>query len=292
MRSQPCLDNLSKKQADHNPFTNEEQLRFALAYEANAAAYAVALTGAAGGLVCREQDFVLTIFPSAHSISGVYLPRFKAENCNERLEAILEIARTQRNKQKIKLLFRLGPTPQPVDLAQRLVEMGIRKSITQKYMAIPLAAGSPLLAEIPQPQGLAGLKIYPVDDYGVLYQKLHPRLGAINSAKKRGLVQAYQKLAEQTPRRHWTFLAELEGKLIASVGLFLHQDSVAGYDLLVLPEYRRQGVGSAMLRRMARFTHERGASLGVLASSVEGMHFYPRLGIAYAGRYPIYTYKP
>ena len=84
----------------------------------------------------------------------------------------------------------------------------------------------------------------------------------------------------------------MEGKLIASVGLFLHQDSVAGFDLLVAPEYRRLGVGSVMLRQIARFTHEQGASLGVLASSTMGTRFYPRLGIAYTGRCPIHSFNP
>jgi GNAT superfamily N-acetyltransferase len=279
---------MSVKQAGQNHFTADEQLHFALAYEANAAAHAVALTEAAGGQTWREQDFTLTLFPFAHSISGVFLPRFKAENFTDRIGMILEIARQQRKK----ILFCLGPTPQPPDLAQRLIQMGIRKSVTQKYMAVPLTGNSPMLSEAAQPAGPAGLRIFPVDDYGVLSQKLHPRLRTINSAKKRCLVQAYQKLAEQTPRQHWMFLAELEGRLIASVGVFSHLDSVAGYDLLVLPEYRRQGIGSAMLRQIARFAKERGASLGVLASSVQGTRFYPRLGIAHVGGYPIYSYTP
>ncbi len=279
---------MSKKQTNQNSFTAEEQLHFALAYEANAAAYAVALTEAAGGQIWREQDFTMALFPQTHSISGVYLPRFKADNVSERIKMILEIAR----KQQAKIGFRMGPTPQPVDLAYRLEQMGVRKSLTQKYMAIPLTSNSAMLSQTAQPAGLAGVKIWPVDDYEILSQKLHPRLGAINSAKKRCLVQAYQKLAEQTPRRHWMFVAELEGKLIASVGLFLHQDSVSGYDLLVLPEYRRQGIGSAMLWEIARFTSVQGASLGVLASSVMGTQFYPRLGIAHIGKYSIYAYRP
>ena len=276
------------RQVNNNRFTPDEQLRFALAYEANAAAYAVALTGAAGGLTQNEPDYTLAIFPFHHSISGVYLPRFEAESCTERIEAILEIAR-QNGK---KILFRLGPAPQPVDLAQRLAMLGVRKSITQKYMAVPLEAGAGMLMEATEPPGLDGLSIYAVDDYGILFQKRHPRLGKIDTDKKRCLVQAYQKLAEQKPRCHWTFLAEWEGKLIASVGLFVHQDSVAGFDLLVLPEYRRQGVGSTMLHQIARFTNQQGATLGVLASSTMGTHFYPRLGIAYTGRYPIHSYIP
>ena len=282
------LVSLSKQRINQSAYTAEDQLRFALAYEANAAAYAVALTEAAGGQTWHEPDFTLTLFPFAHSISGVFLPRFKEEAFAERIKMILEIARQQRKK----ILFRLGPAPQPVDLAWRLAKIGIRKSNTQKYMAIPLTDDSLMLNQPAQPSGLAGLRIYPVDDYGVLSQKLHPRMGAINSAKKRCLVQAFQKLAGQTPRRHWMFLAELDGKLIASVGLFIHQDSVSGYDLLVLPEYRRQGIGSAMLHQIAQFTREQGASLGVLASSVQGMHFYPQLGIAHIGAFPIHTYAP
>jgi len=277
---------VKKKTENHNPFSAADQARFALAYEANAAAFALALTEAAGGETRREPDFALALFPYPHSISGIYLPRFTGDNCAERLKLVQEIA----NQQKKKLTFRIGPAPQPSDLTERLVEMGWRKAITQKYMAVPLATASPLLAQLTHRPTLEGLNIYPVEDYATLYQKRHPRLGEINSAKKRCLVEAYQRLSEQNPRQHWTFLAELDGKVIASVGLFLHQNSLAGFDLLVLPDYRRLGVGSAMLRHIAQFASERGASLGVLASSIEGLHFYPTLGVAHTGAYPIYSF--
>ncbi len=277
----------SRRKTPPSPYSTAEQLRYALAYEANAAAFAVALTEAAGGQTRREPDFTLALFPFPHSITGVYLPRFKAEDCSERIRLILELAGAQTKK----LLVRLGPAPEPSDLEQQLAALGAHKAITQKYMALPLAAGSPLLAKTKLPPELSGLSIYPVDDYGILYQKLHPRLGKIDSAKKRCLVQAYQKLAEQSPRQHWTYLAEWDGKLIASVGLFLHQKSIAGYDLLVLPEYRRQGIGTAMLAEIACFMVERGANLGVLATSVQGRQFYPQLGAAHIGGYPLYAFR-
>jgi hypothetical protein len=47
-----------------------------------------------------------------------------------------------------------------------------------------------------------------------------------------------------------------------------------------------------MLRQIAHFTSQQGATLGVMASSTMGTHFYPRLGIAYTGRYPIHSFKP
>ena len=60
---------MSKRQIIHNPFTPDEQLHFALAYEANAAAFAIALAEAAGGQTWCEPDFTLALFPFAHSIS-------------------------------------------------------------------------------------------------------------------------------------------------------------------------------------------------------------------------------
>jgi len=83
---------MSKRQIIHNPFTPDEQLHFALAYEANAAAFAIALAEAAGGQTWCEPDFTLALFPFAHSISGVFLPRFRTETLTERIEMILERA--------------------------------------------------------------------------------------------------------------------------------------------------------------------------------------------------------
>jgi ribosomal protein S18 acetylase RimI-like enzyme len=265
-----------------------ESTRYALAYEANAAAYALALAEAGGGLALREADFILALFPYPHSTNGVFSMRFTPENAAERIDSILAIARAQGKKMR----FRLGPSSQPADLAQRLVERGVRKSCTQKYMAAPLAAGAPLMSETPEVDLPPGLRVYPLEDYDILYRQTHPTLRAINTPKKRCLLRALQALDESTPRRHWMFVAELEGQLIGSVDLFSHEDSISGYNLVVLKEHRRQGIGSAVLRQMGRFACQQGASLAVLASSVQGTHFYPRLGIAHVGSYPIYMFEP
>jgi ribosomal protein S18 acetylase RimI-like enzyme len=265
-----------------------EATRYALAYEANAAAYALALAEAGGGLAMRAEDFILALFPYPHSTNGVFSMRFTPENAGERIESILTIARAQGKKMR----FRVGPSSQPFDLAQRLVEHGLRKSATQKYMAAPLYEGSPLIAESPDLATTPGLRIYPIEDYGVLYRQTHPTLRAINTPKKRCLLQAFQVMDEQQPRGHWMFVAELEGRLIGSVDLFLQEGSISGYNLVVLEEYRRQGIGSTMLRQMGRFAFQQGARLAVLATSVQGRRFYPRLGIAHVGGFPVYMFEP
>ncbi len=269
-------------------FSDEEKLRYALAYESNAAAFAEALAGAGGGVVQREPDYLLTIFPFPHSINGVFLPRFDPITCTERIEVILEIAR----QRKTKIRFRLGPSHQPSNLAELLIERGVRKSVTQKLMAVSLEDDSPLLRRSSETRVLPGLSIYPIEDYAILAQKKHPRLGKINTPYKRALVKAYQVLADESPRRHWTFIAEFNHQIVASVGLFFHQESVVGYDLIVLKEYRRMGIGTAMLGQIGSLAPGLGASRAALASSVQGVRFYPVLGIRPVGGYPIYSYAP
>jgi GNAT superfamily N-acetyltransferase len=271
-----------------DPFTLDQQIAFMQAYESNAAAYALALAEAGGGLALHEPDFALALFPYPHPINGVFLPRFKPENCDQRIEMILEIA----SQRQVKIRFRLGPSPQPADLAGRLERRGVRRSVTQRLMALHLREDSPLLSASAQASAPEGLRIYPIEDYQLLLRMTHPRLGRINTPRKRCLLQAYQKLAEERPRRHWTFVAELEGRLVGSVGVFFHQDSIAGYDLLVLKEHRRQGIGAAMLRHIGRFALGYGATQAVLATSVQGKRFYPRLGIAPVGDFPVYTFEP
>ena len=271
-----------------NPFTSDQRARFALAYESTAAAYALALSEAAGGLTIVENDFLLALFPYPHSINGVFKPRFSLDNCDKRIEVILDITRQQRQK----IRFRLGPAPEPADLVERLLKYGFRKSATAKYMALPIEAGSSIMESPETRKELAGLRIFPINDYKILYQTNHSVLGVINSPKKRCLLRAYQKLAEEKPRRHWIFVAEMEGQLVATVGLFIYEGTIAGFDLTVLRDYRRKGIGTAILRKLGRFAWEQGASLAVLASSIQGTHFYPQLGITHIGGYPYYVYEP
>lgn len=265
-----------------------EAHRYALAYEANAAAYALSLAEASGGLAMREADFLLALFPYPHSTNGVFSMRFTPENADERIENILSIARLQGQKMR----FRVGPSRGPADLEKRLRQHGLRKSTTQKYMAAPLEGGSPLIGEDDELASPPGLRIYPIEDYSVLHKQIHPTLRVINTPKKRCLLQAYQVMDAQTPRRHWMFVAEMEGHLVGSVDIFLHEASISGYNLVVLEGYRRQGIGSAMLRQMGRFAFQQGARLAVLATSVQGKRFYPRLGIAHVGGFPVYMYEP
>ena len=230
---------MSKEQISHNSFTAAESLRFALAYEENAAAYAVALTEAAGGQTWREPIF------HTHD-----LPVRPFDQ--RRVLAALQSGKLQRAD-------RDDPGDCPTGAEKGPVPPGSGSPTSRPDAAVGPDGGTqighskihggptdsqlvPMLSRAPQPDEPlgaqpdepVGLRIYPVDDYGMLSYKTHPSLGAIQSAKET-LPGAGVPKAGRNPRRHWMFLAELEGKIIASVGLFLHQDSVSGYDLLVPP---------------------------------------------------------
>lgn len=86
-----------------------------------------------------------------------------------------------------------------------------------------------------------------------------------------------------------SFVAECEGKIVGHI-LFTKAEicgttQLALAPLSVLPEYQRQGIGSALIRR----GHEVARELGYAYSVVLGSEFYyPKFGYVPASRYGIF----
>jgi N-acetylglutamate synthase-like GNAT family acetyltransferase len=83
-------------------------------------------------------------------------------------------------------------------------------------------------------------------------------------------------LAGQEHQRNWDqyWVIESEGELIACGRLDIHSDHSEIYDLFVLPEWRAQGLGAALMQQMVQK-----ARLPIyLASLPPAVTFYQRLG--------------
>ncbi|HEY7356570.1 MAG TPA: GNAT family N-acetyltransferase [Ktedonobacterales bacterium] len=98
------------------------------------------------------------------------------------------------------------------------------------------------------------------------------------------------------------FVAETDGQVVGLVCLWLEREAesflttLAGYayisDLVVLPAYRRQGIGSALLQQAEAFALEQGATalrIGVLAKNVAAHAAYRKAGFR---EYEISLLKP
>jgi amino-acid N-acetyltransferase len=83
-------------------------------------------------------------------------------------------------------------------------------------------------------------------------------------------------LAEREQQRNWDqyWVIEYQGELIACGRLDIHSDHSEIYDLFVLPEWRAQGLGAALMQQLIK----KARSPIYLASLPNAVMFYQRLG--------------
>lgn len=258
---------------------NREGL-LALAYEQAAQAYCAAVAQAAGGLVFREQDFLLTLCPFKHGSNGIISPRFEPQDLPERLQVIRSAALVFDGDVRIKL----GPSTSPENLGAQLIAHGCRRFSTMRYMGLELD-------RLPVIEPAAGLLIYPVTDFDAFGKVPHPYYGARPSKIKQLRMAAFQHLADEPYRCHWVIVAEKDDRFVGSAVLFFFQDIVFGCEFVVDPSLRRQGIGSTMLMWMVKFARDHGARLAVLNASTMGRKFYPHFGFIYTGEFPSFVLR-
>jgi GNAT superfamily N-acetyltransferase len=70
------------------------------------------------------------------------------------------------------------------------------------------------------------------------------------------------------------YVARRDGRAVGVGSAFVHEDTVLGLELAVLPEYRRQGIGRALLSRMLALD----VTYVVLGPTPESIPFYEPLG--------------
>jgi GNAT superfamily N-acetyltransferase len=103
------------------------------------------------------------------------------------------------------------------------------------------------------------------------------------------LQEARKYLLEKMPSGEYIcYLAEAEGRVVGVGGMFLNRHlprprsprGVEGYilNMLTLPEWRRRGVASAIVRELLKCAREAGASLVGLRASEDGRPVYEKFG--------------
>ena len=105
------------------------------------------------------------------------------------------------------------------------------------------------------------------------------------AARRRQIVVDH--LHENSPHRQ--YVALVDDVLVGWVGSIVVGDATWCQNMYVSPEYRRRGIGGAMLCRMLRDDRSHGATLAVLLASHTGAKLYPVVGYRQIGTLLLFT---
>ena len=192
-------------------------------------------------------------------------PRLKASEADDALA--VELRRMRRLSKARHINCQLGPVCTPADLWARLVGHGFTlPAHSLAGMACSLGAMRKRRC------GPRDLRIEPMTDADLFAEHRHPFMSDFAD------VDTAVKASRLRPQRLWNLLAWLDGKPVGSASLFLAAGVAGIYDVGVLSDYRRRGIGADVTAAACRLAKTMGYEAAVLTASPNGESPYRRVG--------------
>jgi ribosomal protein S18 acetylase RimI-like enzyme len=203
------------------------------------------------------------------NFNGATQTAFTEATADDRIETVLRRFRDER----IPMVWWVGPTATPADLADRLVAHGLVREEAAPGMAVSLDGWSP-----PVPRD--GITTELVADAAAFHVSMQIMFAGFEMPAEI-LPDFESRFADFCigPRAiQRVFLALLEGRPVAtSLGFAL--DGVVGiYNVATLPDARRAGAGMAATVAAMADARARGARSAILESSPMARPMYERIG--------------
>jgi GNAT superfamily N-acetyltransferase len=209
----------------------------------------------------HEEPDVLRVFAGdTWPRNRVVLARFTPANAHRRVGEIL----AKHLEKKVACTWVVGPTSEPPDLGRFLRAHGFTCLIHCPGMSRDLEI---LPAQPPIPKGF---RIEQLDEPA--------RLQPLTTERRRRQYQGLSAAAKLRPRQVWYFAAS-RGKQHVGGTTLLAAAGVAGiYGVEVLKDFRRRGLGAALVYAALREAQSLGFRSAVLSASGLGRGIYERLG--------------
>ena len=192
--------------------------------------------------------------------NSVALARFTPETASRRVAEIL----APHLRRKVACNWVVGPVSQPSDLGKHLRAHGFRCMIHCAGMACDLNKSAPSFAS--------------PDRVKVELVGQPPSLYPLTTERRRRRHEGRGVMALVQPPQVWHFAASLEGKPIGETTLCCGAGVAGIYAVEVLEEFRRRGIGTALVQAAVRQAQQLGHATAVLAATGMGMSVYARLG--------------
>ena len=248
-----------------------------LNWRASARAFGLAPT-----TVIRDDDelfWYVTGLPSGafNSIMYANLPT------PTQIDAAVEALHALRQRHGVPIGWLIGPASRPTDLGRQLQARGLQHKLDLTPMARSLDA-------LPPAERVAGLTIERVGDPAAYEAWIVAEQRGFEAAAndETGLADLRRAMGigHGFPLHH--FLGRLAGAPVATATL-LPAGGIGGiYDVSVVPEARRRGIGTAMTLAALREAARLGYEIAFLQPSAMGRPLYERIGFRQRCACPVY----
>ena len=217
-----------------------------------------------------DQDLLWSLtdipFPFFNSVLRA---RINEDLVSSRIDTVLAHARSN----QVPLLWWTGPGTQPADLGQILQGRGFKHDADYPGMACDLL-------NLPLPAAVPGLSILKVTNNGHLRQWTKACVDGFELPEFVGdaFYDWYSQLGLEGQRPLHHYLGFLNNKPVAASSLFLHSGVAGIYNVAVVPDARRKGIGAHMTWQPLRDACQAGFELGILHASKMAESVYQGLG--------------
>jgi len=208
--------------------------------------------------------------------SAVLFPRFADDRCSERIEEFITYFR-DRQPSDLVGCWSLDP-PVPPDLGARLLAR-FQPGWQPHWMCLDLSR-SPHVE-----RGRDG-HVAMVEDGSIWERFDHPYLAPNEGPNWREQAKVKHAVAEIRPQHVWHFASWLDGRPVGAATLHLTTGplGVAGiYDVGVLPDMRRRGIGASVSVHACDFARALGCRYAVLNATGMGAPVYRSIGFESIG---------
>ncbi len=176
-------------------------------------------------------------------------------------------------KQKVPMIWWVGPTTEPEDLGDSLIDQGLKKSFEMPGMFYDLEN---LEGELKFPSEFSFKQVNNDNLLKIWAETQSKAFEADSSFTKH--IYDFEKTLGTDKSSPWIRYIGFLSKEPVAVSILFHAAGVAAvFNVATMPEFRRQGIGTFMTKIPLLKARSLGYNYGVLKASPMGVHLYRKM---------------